>query len=152
MKILQNPCESWKNRHLRTSELIKIDWCGFWCHHALCWKALDLSYPAKTYLVVIRCVEHIVSTLLWKTWFSKISEIFNFCLKIHQNRHFRASKSKNRHLRTFVIIKIDSRVVRPPRLILQLPTDPKMSSKANFEFESHLKNFFAHFNSQHHVC
>ena len=152
MRILQNSWKSWKNRHLRTSESIKMDWCGFRAHHALRCKALDLSYSAKTYLMVLWCVERIISIILLKMLFSKISEIFNFCFKILQNGHFRASKSKSRHLRTFVIIKIDSRVVRPPCVFLRTPMDPKMSSKENFEFESHLQIFFAHFNSQHHVC
>ena len=33
----ENPWKSWKNRHLRTFEWIKMDWCGFWWHHALRW-------------------------------------------------------------------------------------------------------------------
>ena len=51
-------------------------------------------------------------------------------------------KRNNCHLLTFVIIKFDSRTVRPPRLILRLPTDLKMFLKVNFEFQSHLKFFW----------
>ena len=58
---------------------------------------------------------------------------------------------KNRHLRTFDAIKMNSRVVRVPRLILRVPTGPNKSSEAKFEFQSHLKNFCAHFNSTLHV-
>ena len=63
----------------------------------------------------------------------------------------RVPKLKNRHLRTFVPIDIDSRVVRPPRLFLLIPTDPKTSAKANFEFQRRFKFFFAHFKSNLHV-
>ena len=43
----------------------------------------------------------------------------------------------------FIAIKIVSRVVRPPRLFLRIPKDPKTSAKANFEFQRHFK-FFSH--------
>ena len=133
LKFLDNK-KTCKNRHIHTFGIPKSNW---WClrtHHALCWKALDPSYPAKTYLMVIRCVERTIFTILWKMHFSKISKIFNFLFKVFQNGFFKALKSKNRYLRMFMFIKIVSRIVRPPRLFLRIPTDPNKSSKANFEF------------------
>ena len=58
---------------------------------------------------------------------------------------------ENHHLRMFITIKIVSHVVRPPRLFLWIPTDPKTSSKANFEFQRYYKIFFEHFKSSRHV-
>ena len=58
---------------------------------------------------------------------------------------------ENHHLRMFIAIKIVSRVVRPPRLILRIPTDPKTSAKTNFEFQRRSKFFLAHFKSNLHV-
>ena len=128
-----------------------MNWCGFCCHHAPRWKAVDLRYPATTYLMVFWCAERNIFANFWKTWFTKISQISKFLLKIHENGFLRSWKSKNRHLRMFGAIKIVSRVVRVPRLILRVPRDPKTSSKAKFEFWRHLKNFFAHRNSNLHV-
>ena len=102
--------------------------------------------------MVIRCVELIIFTILWKIKFSKIHKISIFCLRIIENGYLEASNWKNRHLRMFMIIKLDSRIVRPPRLILRMPTDLKTCWKANFESQSHLKIFYAHLNSHHHVC
>ena len=79
----KNSWKSCKNRHLRTSGWIKMDSRSFRWHHALCWKALDSGYPAKTYLMVIRCIERIIFTILWKMWFPKISQNCYFCLEIH---------------------------------------------------------------------
>ena len=66
--------------------------------------------------------------------FQNCSKLHFFHWKILQNGFLEASKSKNRHLRTLVLIKIDSRIVRPPRLFLRIPMDPKMCLKANFDF------------------
>ena len=128
-----------------------MNWCGFCCHHVPRWKALDPSYFATTYLMVFWCAECDIFANLWKKWFTKISQISKFLFKIHENGFLRTWKSKNRHLRTFGTIKIVSRVVRVPRLILRVPLDPKTSSKAKFEFWRHLKIFFASCNSNLHV-
>ena len=48
---------------------------------------------------------------------------------------------ENRHFRMFIAMKIVSRVVRSPRLFLRIPTNPKTSAKANFEFQRHFKFF-----------
>ena len=130
----QNSLKSWKNRHLRTPEWLKMDSCGFWWHHAYFWKALDLCYPPQTYLIIIWCVERNIFTILSKVWFQKISQICDFRLEMLEISFHGPWKLKNRHLRTSDKIKMDSRVVRPPCLILRIPTDPNKSSKANFEF------------------
>ena len=43
----------------------------------------------------------------------------------------------------FIAIKIVSRVVRPPRLFLRIPKDPKISAKAYFEFQRYFTFFRA---------
>ena len=48
---------------------------------------------------------------------------------------------ENRHLRIFIAIQTVSRIVRPPRLFLLIPTDPKTSAKANFQFQRRFKFF-----------
>jgi len=58
---------------------------------------------------------------------------------------------ENRHLHMFVTIKITPRAVRPSRLFLRIPTDPKTSAKANFEFQRGFRIFFAHSKSNLHV-
>ena len=78
----ENPLKTWKNRFLRTSRWWKIVWCGFRSRHALCWKALVLCYPTKTYLIIVWYVQRIIIAHFSKVDFSKISKFFNFWLKI----------------------------------------------------------------------
>ena len=67
-----------KNRHLRTFVIPKIDWWCLWRHHALCLKALDLYYPAKTYMMKISCVERHIFNNLCKALPSKITKNYTF--------------------------------------------------------------------------